>query len=518
MKTATVVTQAEPVAAPSETASAEVARPNGKEIPLAPATSPASDVRVKQTKTTVTKVSKDRKRDGVVTTIVFWEVRTGSALSKVYSTPAGDRELFTVSYWANGERKRAVLASWDEAIEAAKNANKDMGSGNATAPEISPVKRMACARALEIIAPYNVEIDVVASRYVELLKLTNGENPLRAVERDRQRNPPGLKAKMVKEVVAEMMTVKRSDDLSTRYVKQLDSDLTRFASRFRCRLGDVCGTDVDKWLRDLGVGPRTRNNLRNSVKSLFKFGVARKYLPKDHDEIDAVPVAKDADGDIEIYTPDEMAELMAVASPEHVPFLAISAFAGVRHAELQRLDWEHVKRKGRVIEIKAGTAKTASRRVIPIVPNLAKWLKPHWKAAGEICGYANMVLQFVELTRRVNEKRRAVWAKANHTSAKKLHEADKVAEERLAKLTRNQRRSRGTVMPGAETAQDEGWTPFLWKHNALRHSFISYRVAQTQNVAQVALEAGNSPGMIFKHYRELVQPKEAKAWFAIVPK
>ena len=58
---------------------------------------------------------------------------------------------------------------------------------------------------------------------------------------------------------------------------------------------------------------------------------------------------------------------------------------------------------------------------------------------------------------------------------------------------------------------------FKWKHNALRHSFISYRVAQTQNVAQVALEAGNSPQMIFKHYRELVTPKEAEAWFAIVP-
>ena len=73
-------------------------------------------------------------------------------------------------------------------------------------------------------------------------------------------------------------------------------------------------------------------------------------------------------------------------------------------------------------------------------------------------------------------------------------------------------------MPGAETAEAEGWKPFLWKHNALRHSFISYRVAQTQNVAQVALEAGNSPGMIFKHYRELVRQADGKKWFAIAPK
>jgi hypothetical protein len=57
-----------------------------------------------------------------------------------------------------------------------------------------------------------------------------------------------------------------------------------------------------------------------------------------------------------------------------------------------------------------------------------------------------------------------------------------------------------------------------WKDNALRHSFISYRLAEIQNAAQVALEAGNSPSMVFKHYRELVKPETAKAWFAIAPK
>jgi hypothetical protein len=56
-----------------------------------------------------------------------------------------------------------------------------------------------------------------------------------------------------------------------------------------------------------------------------------------------------------------------------------------------------------------------------------------------------------------------------------------------------------------------------WKHNALRHSFISYRVAQTKNVNEVALEAGNSPDMIFQHYRELVTPKAAGEWFGIRP-
>ena len=47
--------------------------------------------------------------------------------------------------------------------------------------------------------------------------------------------------------------------------------------------------------------------------------------------------------------------------------------------------------------------------------------------------------------------------------------------------------------------------------------FISCRVAEIQNVNQVALECGNSPAVIFKHYRELVRPAEAKKWFRIQP-
>jgi hypothetical protein len=51
----------------------------------------------------------------------------------------------------------------------------------------------------------------------------------------------------------------------------------------------------------------------------------------------------------------------------------------------------------------------------------------------------------------------------------------------------------------------------------LRHSFISYRLADIQNAAQVALEAGNSPNVVFRHYRELVKPSAAKEWFAVSP-
>jgi len=45
---------------------------------------------------------------------------------------------------------------------------------------------------------------------------------------------------------------------------------------------------------------------------------------------------------------------------------------------------------------------------------------------------------------------------------------------------------------------------------------VAAKVKKT--AAAVALEAGNSPDMIFKHYRELVIPARAGAWFGIKPK
>ena len=56
-----------------------------------------------------------------------------------------------------------------------------------------------------------------------------------------------------------------------------------------------------------------------------------------------------------------------------------------------------------------------------------------------------------------------------------------------------------------------------WPQNAMRHSYGSYRLAQCHDAARVSLEMGNSPQMVFAHYRELVKPKEAARYWAIAP-
>jgi integrase len=289
--------------------------------------------------------------------------------------------------------------------------------------------------------------------------------------------------------VKECLDAKRKDGLSKRYLRQLGYDLDRFKGRFKNFIGDVSGVMIDEWLRSLELAPRTRNNLRASFQTLFSFAKAKRYLPKDNDEIAAVSVAKDNDGEIGIFRPGELRELLLMAKPELVPALVIGAFAGVRHEEILRLDWQDIKLKAGIIEIRAAKAKTASRRTIPIVPNLKAWLKaiPGGQSlrtatkSGPVCPFLDFTRQLLKLAAAVH--------------------AARVRAGRVTKVL-------------ADGHQKGG---FKWQHNGLRHSFISYRVAAVKNVAQVSLEAGNSPQMIFQHYRELVTPQDARAWFAITP-
>ena len=116
---------------------------------------------------------------------------------------------------------------------------------------------------------------------------------------------------------------------------------------------------------------------------------------------------------------------------------------------------------------------------MPITDNLAAWLAPYAKPFGRVSSFDNMANQITSLVEDI-----------------------KHAQKHLAK----------------KTGQDpKDVQVFAWKHNALRHSFVSYRLADVKDAARVALEAGNSPLMVFRNYRQLVTDAQAKAWFAIVP-
>jgi integrase len=245
--------------------------------------------------------------------------------------------------------------------------------------------------------------------------------------------------------------------------------LNKICEKFSVNVDTVTTGDLQLWFDRFDAAPRTIRNIRSAAAALFRFAESRCYIGKGDNPAIATEKIKAKNGDaIEIYTSEEIARLLDAAPDSIKTAMAIQAFTGIRTAELMRLDWQTVKLERGHIAISASNAKTASRRIVPILPNLAAWLKPHAQKTGKI--FPSGADYYHELTRET----------AANTKTEKLAAVE-------------------------------------LKHNGLRHSFISYRVAQTQNVAQVALEAGNSPAMIFGHYRELVTADDAKAWFAVIP-
>jgi integrase len=266
----------------------------------------------------------------------------------------------------------------------------------------------------------------------------------------------------VPSLVTEFLEARQKGGAGQRHYSDLKSRLGQFAREFDGQLSAVTSRKITDWLDRRNLAPKSWNNFVNALGSLFIYAVSNRCLAAEHNPIKGVSKKKDVGGEIEVFTPGEIALLLQHATPDLLPVLAIGAFTGIRSAEIDRLEWSEVKFDTGFIVVGAGKAKTAARRVIPMPANLQAWLQPYQKLTGK------------------------VWP---HSLDYRYGAMEKV--------------TKASGVP--------------WKQNALRHSYISYRLAETRDVNKVALEAGNSPAMIHGHYKALVTPVEAKAWFAVMP-
>jgi integrase len=121
----------------------------------------------------------------------------------------------------------------------------------------------------------------------------------------------------------------------------------------------------------LTTGATTRNNFRRHIITLFNFARRRGYLPRDREtEAHWLEKAKIKSKPIEVFMPGELAELLAVAEGQPKLGIIIGAFTGIRAAEILRLRWENFNWEEQVIDIGCDQTKTASRRLVPILPPL----------------------------------------------------------------------------------------------------------------------------------------------------
>jgi integrase len=386
------------------------------------------------------------------------KIKHGSAVVPIYKGRVRKWDCYTVAYHMNGKRVRRNFGSLEKAKAEAQLMARKIQEGKSSTNDLSSAQRENHLAAERLVAPFKMPLVSAVEEYTRCRELLGDVPLMMAIQEFVRRNRGVQLGVKVPDLIDEFLKAKAEDNLSIGYRLQLSGSIKRFSVAFPGDILTIKSGDIDRWLRSLNHPPVTRNSLHRCVKVFFSFAKSRSYLPQSEPTApELVPIVKEVQTKTEIFQPSEMVKLVGAASSEELGPLAIGAFAGLRMAEIHRLEWKAVDLDRRIITLRADQAKTASRRIVPISDNLAAWIE-HLPREGKVV--KNTGLDLTKLTDRLGMK---------------------------------------------------------WPRNALRHSYISYRLAIVKDAAKVALEAGNSPDIIFKHYRELVTEPEANEWFSIMP-
>jgi integrase len=277
---------------------------------------------------------------------------------------------------------------------------------------------------------------------------------------------PDAGKRTVAEAVEDLQAVWRKKGCSAAYLQVQSSMLGAFKKDLGEReVHTVMSLDIEKWIDGhTDWSPRTRRNYQRSLSTLWEFAMRKKYA--NHNPLESLddPILDNAPPGI--LTVDQATKLLKAAQTKRegdmLATIAIGLFAGLRPAEIERLNWTEIDFEARLIEVTAKKAKTRQRRHVAISDNLLAWLKKVKGRTGPVA------------------------------PAGKVHEK---------------------IVPLAKSV---GIDP--WPADALRHSFASCYLAKHKDAARTALELGHgNQDMLFRNYRELVKPAEAEKFWVIVP-
>lgn len=385
------------------------------------------------------------------------QVRRGSVVVRIFRQKKAG--VFTVAYYEDGQRKRVSFGDLADAREEADNTADRLSHCNGSSLILKGGDLAEYAMARECLNQVGARLDIAASEYSQAISILNGRGTLlEAVRYFSTSNAADITPIRTQDLVADLIRAREANHASIRHLKDLRLRLNRFVKSFQCEVHTIRPAQVQDFLLALKLSPRSMNNFRMAISNLFTHAKLRGHAPKDFDPLSNIPWAKEADSEVEIFSPDEMKIILENAGTKMVPYLAIAAFAGLRQAEIIQLDWSEVKEDH--IVIRGSISKTRDKRQAPIPPNLAEWLRPFRQQSGPVVPFDNVANQLSKLAL-------------------------------VAKLK--------------------------WKRNGLRHAFGSHLLAIQKDPASVAYQMGNSVAMVFKHYRKVVTEAQAIRWFALYP-
>lgn len=280
-------------------------------------------------------------------------------------------------------------------------------------------------------------------------------------------------ATSLSDAIDEFLKSKRSR--SSRHYEGIRRDLDLLRSRIgrNRNVSEIETVELQSFIDGRAVGERRQFNLRSELVSFFRWLREKCYLPEGKTAADKLDAVEKHPGSVQILSVEQMRALLSHVREEFLPWLVISAFAGIRSEEIapdpkskkSPLMWEDFKWKRRLIDLRRETAKTGKkrkpqRRLIPIEDNLLEWLRPWHSAHGRVCPRQPTNYETARLGKFIGGK---------------------------------------------------------WPHNCLRDSYGSYWMAIHKNMPALAYQMGNSIQMIEQSYHERQDELDAREWFSVFP-
>jgi integrase len=343
----------------------------------------------------------------------------------------------------NGKRARYSFRTKEEAETFAESKRVERQNEGTAALGLSQETRQDAAKAAAILLPAGVSL-LQAAEYFQQHVLAYRDAP------------------QVAEIVRRMVDDAERNDRRDRTVSELKSRLDLFTEAFPDRrLSEITVEEIEEWINDEDWSPRTRINYLTKISQLFNYALRHRWV--DANIVDRIERPTVEDKEPGILTVDQAAALLQHAGRHSLlAYVATGLFAGLRSAELLRLQWSAINLGEKSIVVGAQIAKKRSRRVVEICPALEAFLTTADPGTGSLVQSASF-------------------------------------RENLDAL----RKAAGLA---------------VWPHNGLRHSFASYHLAAFGDALRTATILGHKdPGVVHNHYKALVQRSEAMRFWGLRP-
>ena len=252
------------------------------------------------------------------------------------------------------------------------------------------------------------------------------------------------------------MAAKRAKGLRPESLKSYRSTYNQFGAKFdNENLDGITAEQVANWLDGQHYSGVRFNRALADLGTLRNWAESKGYSVGRHDPFAGNERRLLDQADVSILTVEQAADYLAkaVEVPECGPVTVLVLLCGLRVSEALQTRPQDIDLDDGIVTVRGQASKLRARRICTLQPSAIHWLRLALEKGG-----------LLPLSQSVYDKARRASLKA---------------------------------IPA----------------NSLRHSFCSYHLAHFKNIGLTAEEAGNSPEMIAKHYKELVRPKSAtKFW------